>query len=88
METRPQQVASSGSGPLREDDVVDIDEDAVLTSAVFGSSFVHAVKIQDMAGETVILFVFSVSQAMKYFFLWHLLSLYSIQDLSVKIEGQ
>lgn len=58
-EAHPQEAGSSHSGPPREEDVIDIDEGAVLTSAVFGSSFVHAVKIQDMVGETVILFVFA-----------------------------
>jgi hypothetical protein len=46
----------------REENTVEIDEAAVLTPAIFGSSFVHAVKVQDMAGETVILFVFAVRQ--------------------------
>ncbi|KAF8685082.1 Velvet factor [Rhizoctonia solani] len=36
-----------------------VDENSVLTSAVFGSSFVNAVKIHDLNGETVILFVFA-----------------------------
>lgn len=44
-----------------EEDTITIDEDAILTSAVFGSSFVHAVQVLDMTGEHVILFVFAVS---------------------------
>ncbi|KAB5592674.1 Velvet factor [Ceratobasidium theobromae] len=43
----------------KEENVPDIDKAVVLTTSVFGSSFVHAVKVQDMAGETVILFVFA-----------------------------
>lgn len=46
----------------KEENVPDIDKAVVLTTSVFGSSFVHAVKVQDMAGETVILFVFAVSR--------------------------
>ncbi|CAE6367826.1 unnamed protein product [Rhizoctonia solani] len=51
------QGGSDQQGQMEETSLVD--ENEVLTSAVFGSSFVHAVKIVDLKGETVILFVFS-----------------------------
>jgi hypothetical protein len=40
---------------------IKVNEDVMLTAAVFGSSFVHAVQVLDMSGEQVILFVFAVS---------------------------
>ncbi|CAE6484241.1 unnamed protein product [Rhizoctonia solani] len=51
--------SSSQQGRRISDNSVDVSEDAVLTSAVFGSSFVHAVKINDTEGKMVILFVFA-----------------------------
>lgn len=52
---------SSHHDQSREEDTIVIDEDAILTSAVFGSSFVHAVQVLDLSGEHVVLFVFAVS---------------------------
>ncbi|KAG9126194.1 hypothetical protein FRC07_004519 [Ceratobasidium sp. 392] len=42
-----------------DDQVIDVEERAKLTAAVFGSSFVHAVQVLDMSGDNVILFVFA-----------------------------
>ncbi|CAE7200168.1 unnamed protein product [Rhizoctonia solani] len=53
----PDQATSSQQGRRVSDSPIDVNE--VLTSAVFGSSFVHAVKISDTEGKTVILFVFA-----------------------------
>jgi hypothetical protein len=53
--------SSSHHDQSRDEDTIVIDEDAILTSAVFGSSFVHAVQVLDLSGENVILFVFAVS---------------------------
>ncbi|CAE6515264.1 unnamed protein product [Rhizoctonia solani] len=53
----PSQTNISPQGRRISDDPVDVN--AVLTSDVFGSSFVHAVKINDTEGKTVILFVFA-----------------------------
>lgn len=50
---------SSHHDQSREEDTIVIDEDAILTSAVFGSSFVHAVQVLDLSGEHVVLFVFA-----------------------------
>jgi hypothetical protein len=37
-----------------------VDENEVLTSAAFGSTFAHAVTIRDLKGESVVYFVFPV----------------------------
>ncbi|KAF8597546.1 hypothetical protein BDV93DRAFT_610318 [Ceratobasidium sp. AG-I] len=55
---RSGQVSSHHEEPTEEGRIV-VDEGAILTSAVFGSSFVHAVQVLDISGEHVILFVFA-----------------------------
>ncbi|CAE6435978.1 unnamed protein product [Rhizoctonia solani] len=55
----PNQAGSSQQGQGMSGNQLDVNEDAVLTSAVFGSSFVHAVKVNDTEGKNVILFVFA-----------------------------
>ncbi|CAE6510805.1 unnamed protein product [Rhizoctonia solani] len=55
----PIQAGGSQQAQRGSDHPLDVNVDAVLTSAVFGSSFVHAVKINDTEGEIVILFVFA-----------------------------
>ncbi|QRV99151.1 velvet factor [Ceratobasidium sp. AG-Ba] len=60
--SNPQQISPINEAHYNHwtsDCVIDINEDSKLTTAVFGSSFVHAVQVLDMSGEHVILFVFA-----------------------------
>ncbi|CUA72760.1 hypothetical protein RSOLAG22IIIB_05019 [Rhizoctonia solani] len=55
----PDQAISSQQGRRISSNLLEVDEGAVLTGALFGSTFVHAVTLDDTEGETVILFVFA-----------------------------
>ncbi|KAJ1301331.1 hypothetical protein OPQ81_003731 [Rhizoctonia solani] len=60
LEPQPTNHADGSQQERRRSDIpLDVNENAVLTSAVFGSSFVHAVKVSDPKGQMVILFVFA-----------------------------
>lgn len=82
-----QQVIHTGEGEhsqWRNDRVIHIDEDSKVTTAVFGSAFVHAVQVLDMSGEHVILFVFAdLSVKMEGHFVYR----YRCFDLFGRVAG-
>ncbi|KAG8739306.1 hypothetical protein FRC10_005790 [Ceratobasidium sp. 414] len=78
------QTTGDHHGQSLGDRMIDVEEDAKLTAAVFGSSFVHAAQVLDMSGEQVVLFVFAdLSVKMEGHFVYR----YRSFDLFGRIAG-